>query len=139
MSTSKSRRAKAPSYRLHKPSGQAFVQLKKRRYYLGKHNTPASREAYARFLAEHWSPLEAPPPPAIVRRDLAVTELIERFWLHALDHYRDRRKQPTGTADNLRPALRKLKELYGPTPAAAFGPMALKSLRQAWISAGLAL
>ena len=32
-----------PSYRLHKPSGQAVVTLNGRDYYLGKHGTAESR------------------------------------------------------------------------------------------------
>jgi hypothetical protein len=32
-----------PSYRLHKPSGQAVVTLNGKGFYLGAHDTPASR------------------------------------------------------------------------------------------------
>ena len=55
---------KPPSYRLHKGSGQAFVQIKGRRYYLGKHDTLESRERYQRFLAEHWVRRVLRPHPA---------------------------------------------------------------------------
>jgi len=41
-----------PSYRLHKASGQAFVELGGRRIYLGKHGSKASREEYERQIAE---------------------------------------------------------------------------------------
>lgn len=137
MST-RSRRAKAPSYRHHKPSGQAFVQHQKRRYYLGKHGTEASREAYARFIAEHWAPPDASPPPAEVRQDLSIVELLDRYWTFAQSHY-VKHGEPTGTAANIKPALRRLKELYGGTSAASFGPLALKALRQAWVNDGLAI
>ena len=36
-------RATTPSYRLHKPSGQAVVTLANRDYYLGRYETPESR------------------------------------------------------------------------------------------------
>ena len=35
-----------PKYRLHKTSGQALVQIRGKRIYLGKHGTPESRERY---------------------------------------------------------------------------------------------
>ena len=41
-----------PKYRHHKGSGQAFVQVNGRRHYLGKWDSPKSKEAYARFVAE---------------------------------------------------------------------------------------
>ena len=40
-----------PSYRLHKQSGQAIVTIGRRDYLLGRHGTPASREAYNRHIA----------------------------------------------------------------------------------------
>ena len=36
-----------PKYRHHKGSGQAFVQVKGHRHYLGKWDSPKSKEAYA--------------------------------------------------------------------------------------------
>ena len=41
-----------PKYRHHKGSGQAFVQIKGRRHYLGKWDSTASKERYAAFVAE---------------------------------------------------------------------------------------
>jgi hypothetical protein len=41
-----------PSYRLHKPSGQAVVTLSGKDFYLGPWKSAASREAYDRLLAE---------------------------------------------------------------------------------------
>jgi hypothetical protein len=41
-----------PSYRLHKGSGQAFVQVQGRRHYLGKHGAAESHERYDRAIAE---------------------------------------------------------------------------------------
>ena len=45
-------RKTVPSYRLHKASENAYVELGGKRIYLGKHGTPESREAYHRTLAE---------------------------------------------------------------------------------------
>lgn len=41
-----------PSYRLHKPTGQAVVTLDGRDVYLGRHGTPKSREAFDRLTAQ---------------------------------------------------------------------------------------
>jgi hypothetical protein len=35
-----------PSYRLHKPTGQAVVTLSGKDQYLGRHGSPESRAAY---------------------------------------------------------------------------------------------
>ena len=53
-------------------------------------------------------------------------------------HYRRADGTPTGELDNYRDSLRPLRRLYGRTPAADFGPLALKAVRQAMIDAGLA-
>lgn len=41
-----------PSYRLHKASGQAIVTLNGHDVYLGHYDTPESRQAYDRAIAE---------------------------------------------------------------------------------------
>jgi len=42
-----------PKYRHHKPTGQALVEIRGHRTYLGKHNSPESREKYRRLIAEY--------------------------------------------------------------------------------------
>ncbi len=51
---------RAPAYSLHKPSGQARVILDGRHVYLGPHDSPQSREKYARLLAERTRPGATP-------------------------------------------------------------------------------
>ena len=51
-----------PSYRLHKASGQAFIELVGRRFYLGKHGSKASREEYERRLAGYLANGRKLPP-----------------------------------------------------------------------------
>ena len=48
-----------PSYRLHRPTGQAVVRLDGRDYYLGKHSTDPSHEKYRRLVAKWLSGLGA--------------------------------------------------------------------------------
>ena len=57
------RAARIPSYRLHKGSGQALVQVNGRRLYLGRHGSPESLERYHRVVAE-WLASGLPPQAA---------------------------------------------------------------------------
>jgi integrase len=136
-------RKSVPSYRLHKQSGQAVVTLpdglgRRRDVLLGPHGTPESRQEYLRVLAE-WEANGRGPPPRGAEgsaSDLTVNELALAYWKHAEAYYRfDGRK---GTESNLRDALRILKELYGHTVAADFGPLALKACRAEMVKKGWA-
>jgi len=46
------RNGHVPSYRLHKPSGQARVIINGEHIYLGQYGSAESREKYARLIAE---------------------------------------------------------------------------------------
>jgi hypothetical protein len=72
-----SRNVPVPKYRHHKGSGQAFVQLAGNRRYLGKWNTPASKERYARFVAELAINPIVPVPAPTTAAKMTVVELID--------------------------------------------------------------
>src|SRR5262245_41021454 len=117
-----------PSYRLHKPTGQAVVRLDGHVHYLGKYRTEASQEAYRRLIAEWLVTQHAPPTKASAQAappDLTIAALILAFWRHAEQHYRHADGTPTGELDNLRHALRPVRQLYSHTAAKDFGPLAL--------------
>jgi integrase len=65
-----------------------------------------------------------------------VSELLVAFLRHADAYYRHPVGTPTSEAGNLRDPVCHLTELYGHGPAAEFGPLALKAVRQAMIEAG---
>ena len=67
-----------------------------------------------------------------------MVELIDRFWQHVKNTYRDRNGSPSNHAEKFRLALKPLKMLYGKAAADAFGPLALKAVRDQFIQAGLA-
>ena len=54
-----------PKYRLHKGSGQAFVQIKGHRHYLGRWDSRQSKERYAAFVAELAVRPAIPMPPTV--------------------------------------------------------------------------
>lgn len=129
-----------PSYRLHKPSGQAVVTLSGKDHYLGLYDNPKSRNRYDRLIAE-WlaSDRELRPAPVTEAGDYTATigELIVAFWRHAEAYYR-KNGEPTGEIQALRYALLPLNQLYGEEPVTSFGPIRLKAVRQAMISRDLA-
>lgn len=65
-----------------------------------------------------------------------IDEVIVRFLQFAQAHYRQNGRM-TSEVGNLKDALRPLHKLYGPTPAKAFGPKALKSVRERMVEDGL--
>src|SRR5262245_30713784 len=79
-------RTHAPSYRLHRPSGQAVVTLSGKDHYLGKHGSKESRAAYDRLVGR-W---QANGRQLIAQggADLTIAELVLAFWRHAEVYYR---------------------------------------------------
>lgn len=121
-----------PKYRKHRASGQALVTLNGKDHYLGPHGTAASRNEYDRLIGEWLANGRRLKAGAA---DLAVVELIAAYWKHAKDYYRGSDPH-SGVLASLRLALGHVKRLYGRTPAAEFGPLALKAVRESMVSAG---
>jgi integrase len=117
-----------PKYRHHKPTGQAVVTLAGKDHYLGKHGSAASKEKYARLIAE-WLERgphgETQPGQAENAPLLRVNELILAYLRHAQDYYRNSEKE----VEKIRLSLRPLRQLYGRSEIGAFGPLALKTVR----------
>lgn len=117
---------KAPSYRLHKASGLAVVTFGRQDRYLGPYGSEESRREYDRLVAE-WlangrrNPLEP---------TLTVDGLIVRYLAHVDARYRS--QEP----ETIRTALAPVQLLYGDTPAAGFGPLALEACRSRYLANG---
>jgi integrase len=131
------RSLRTPSYRLHKPTGQAVVTLSGRDHYLGPHGTTESRAEYDRLLAE-WlaagrrSTLPAGPGGS----DITVNEFLDVYLDHC-DLYYVKGGVPTSEPRNIRLAVRPLRRLHGHVLARDIGPLVLKAVRQAMIDSGL--
>jgi integrase len=104
---------------------------------LGPFDTPASRAEYLRVLGEWEARGRTCRPAEVSTPDLTINEMLVAFWGHVEKHYRRPDGTPTAEPDNFRYALRPLREMYGHTPAAQFGPLGLKSVRQRFIESGL--
>ena len=130
-----SKALRIPSYRRHKPTGQAVVTIGGRDVYLGKYNSSASRREYNRLIAE-WTAHNGTLPQQH-GHDLTVAELCAAFLRHADQYYRHADGTPTTEVKNVNLVVRRLA-LYSRTQAAKFGPLALETVRQAMIDDGFA-
>lgn len=129
-----------PKYRLHKPSGRALVQIAGKRFYLGQHGSEESLAEYRRFVAELLSSGHAPARPSehdSANDGLTVAELVLAYLRWAEGYYLPREGRRQTEADAVRSALAPAVRLYGDIEAANFGPVALKTVRQALVDSGL--
>lgn len=133
---------KPPKYCLHKSTGRAFMLIDGRPFYLGKHGTVESQVRYAQKLADlrqrEEPGNEAPPFVLRTPRDLTVNELLLLYMPHAEQHYQ-KHGEPTRSIDNVRLALKPLKEFRGGKPVLVreFGPLMLKEVRELFVAAKL--
>src|SRR5262249_37888939 len=123
-------RADIPAYRRHKASEKAVVTLNGVDHYLGRWNSPESKAEYDRVLNE-WLVRGRRPPDhrdpsgrhgAPAEPDsMLVKELVLGYYSHL---------SPTLAeveVDKLRRALKPVRELFGETRAAEFGPVRFKA------------
>lgn len=134
-------RLKDPSYRLHKPRGQAVLTLPdglggRRSVYLGSYDSDASRNEYNRVLAE-WKANGRQWRRTPTAADLTVNELVLAYWEWAENYYRHVDGTPTTEQRNIRQGFRRFILLYGDTAAKSFDAMALDAVRNRMIDDGL--
>lgn len=113
-----------PSYRRH-TSGLAVVTIAGRDIYLGKHNTPESRAAYGRVIAEWLATGMAPVDPS---KAITVREAVERFQAGAGLSPKD--------AYQFHYATNPLVELYGDTCLRDFGPVRMRAVQEQFVRLG---
>ncbi|MFO0796360.1 MAG: site-specific integrase [Gemmataceae bacterium] len=128
-----------PTPRRHKNAAvlDLYDGTRRRTVTLGPWGSDQASREYARLVAELGvspHPSSAVTPAAEGRTDLTVNEVLLVFLKHADGHY----VRPDGTRTHevaeYRLVARYVRELYGHTPAAEFGPLALKALRQAFVT-----
>ena len=123
-----SRKQRAPSYRLHKPFGQAVVTLDGRDLYLGPHGTEESRRAYDRAVAEWLQNGRRLPAARGGTPDLVVAELAQGYLEHVAEYY-VKDGVPTSEQASIACALRPLTRLYMDTSEVGGGRTALNRER----------
>jgi integrase len=115
-----------PSYRKHRASGQAIVTIDGQDLYLGPYGSQASKNEYDRIIGE-WLANGRRLATKDLASDLAISELIQRYWEFAQGYYTS---ENTGEIACIKTALKALRLLYGRTLIADFGPLSLKALRE---------
>ncbi len=121
-----------PKYRLHKAKGLAVVTIGGRDIYLCKYGSAASKSEYRRLVAEHLRSGGACPLDR--QRDISVAEVMVAYVRFAKSYYR-KNGESTREYEMIRECCRIIKPLYGRSPAVEFGPLRLKTVRQAMIEA----
>jgi integrase len=125
-----------PSYRCHKPSGQAVVTLNGVDHYLGKWNTPQSKAEYERLIGE-WlvrgRRLSDGRDTTDNADDMLLKELVNGFRAHLMPNL------PDVEVDKLNRALKPVRDLFGETKASEFGPVRFKAVRAKMVDSGLCI
>jgi integrase len=126
----KPRKKRTPKYCHHKPTGKGYARFGSSRptYFPGPYDSPESRQAYHRQLAEFLARGRQPAPTP--GAPFTVESLLAAFWPHATTRYQKGGK-PTSEISCLRTAFRPLRELFGDRPAAEFGVSDMEALRDA--------
>jgi integrase len=126
-----------PSYRLYKRTGQAVIIIDGHDHYLGPYDSLESKKAYNRLIAAWLTRQDSSPAPAVEhpRARLSATPTVNEIIL-AYVRYAAASSKPSaeGEAKELgciSDALRIVRRLAGRSPAAEFGPKALKAVREA--------
>lgn len=120
-----------PKYRKHKASGNAVVTINGKDNYLGPYGTAASRQRYDRLIAEYLSSGRM----GLANDDysgLTIAEMLLAYMRHAGGHYR-KEGELTSEYTAMKAIVKVVRELYGETPAADFGPKKFEAVRQIWI------
>lgn len=115
-----------PKYRHHRQSGQAITTINGRDHLLGPHGSKASKVQYDRLVME-WLASGRSASYGAPEHDLTVVELVADYLKYAKAHYGD---GPRTAYAAMKYAVRPLTSLYGRTPAADFGVLQFKAVRQ---------
>jgi len=128
-----------PTYSSHKQSGRGRLTwtdtagVRHEKLLRGPFGSPESLAAKARLELEiATSPTRAAVTPA----DITLAEVLAAYLTHATKYYADAEGRPTKELDNMKSAIKPVREMYAETPAAAFGPRALAAVRQHMIGLG---
>ncbi len=131
-----SSRKRVPSYRLHKPSGQARVIIDGKHHYLGPFGSQASREKYARLISEHPTASDREDHRPFPVHDGTIDQLLLRYLEFAKTYY-VKDGEPTRELESMKAAMGHIRVLYSQLPVQEFGPVKLKVVRQHMVDGGL--
>ena len=100
----------------------------------GAFDSPESRTAFAQLQLElETAPLRT---VGLSADTITMNEVLLAFLDYAEGHYLGEGGEPTREVEHIKTVNKHVRELYGTTPATSFGPLALKAIRQRFISLG---
>lgn len=141
-----SARPGVPAYLRHRASGQAITVVRtengtRKQIYLGRHDSPESHRKYREILARYLDPASERSPatkPTSTTHPWTVADVVARFLAWADTYYRSADGTPTGEYPNFHAAASLVLRLYRDEPAADFGPLKLKQVRELMVERGWA-
>jgi integrase len=111
-------------------------------YYLGPHGSLESKQAYDALIATYLARGRVAPHRVEVQDDsaddLTVSEVMLAYLRHVEQCYVLPDGRPTSQVALVKLALKVVRRLYGDTPAANFGPLALLACQAEFVNQGLA-
>ncbi len=122
-----------PQVRLHKASGQAVVYVNRREVYLGPYNSADALQAYALLLDRLKAGIDVTSTVAAKRQRptaFPLSAVFLRFVTEELSRYSKAEQHC------LKGTMKIARELFGETPAAEFGPLRLRAVRDVMIKKG---
>jgi integrase len=108
-------------------------------FYLGPFDSPESRDEYDRLIGEWLVNGRRAPVKAEAPSERLMVELADAYLEHIEETVRaadERLTSKSREACSLRRALGPVRRLYGRTPISAFGPLALKAVREEYLKMG---
>jgi len=128
-------RQRVPSYRHHRPSGQAVVTLDDRDFHLGPWISRASRTEYEQLTGERLANGRRLPGNG-PNSDLRICELLAAYRRFAKGYYAVD-GEPNKEFVCMQSVIDEMTPGYSRTRVQDFGPLALKALRQGMVDRGL--
>jgi len=116
-----------PGYCLHKPTGQAYVNLGGRVIYLGPHDTDESRERYNRVKAEWLVNRHSPKFRPKISSGPTMAEVCLEYLDFAETYY------SVGEYKNLKLAIQPVSELFATMPAKDFDILKFEQCQAWWL------
>ena len=134
-----------PKHCHHKATGRGFVIFNGEWKYTGPWGSQIAQDEYDRLIGEwiasgrYLAPNRSAAAAAAqsgAGGSLTVNSVLAAYWVHAQAYYVKPDGAQTTEVDNIRQAIRPVRRFYGRTPAAEFGPRALKVLQQEMVRLG---
>ncbi|HEX4609346.1 MAG TPA: site-specific integrase [Urbifossiella sp.] len=128
-----------PTYSQHKQSGRGRLiwtdtaGVRHEKLLPGPFGSEESLTAKARLELE----LATSPTRSVTdAEDISLAEILAAYLTHATKYYVDAEGNPTKELENMKSAIKPVRELYAETSAATFGPKALAAVRQHMVGLG---